>query len=123
MLIELAEPSILQVECASILPESSLIRTDAAWLFQRTTVATRREEKATTSRRRLRALWPIHVLTIGKEIDPSSGLCLRPLCTRCTCAASRAIPVLEWQSTAAAPLLLLSRRFRISNNWELPRSN
>ena len=46
MLIELGERSILRVECASILPKSSSILTDAARLFQRTTVATLLERKA-----------------------------------------------------------------------------
>jgi hypothetical protein len=43
--------------------------------------------------------------------------------TGCMCAASRAIPILEWRSRPAAPLPVSSRRFRISSNWASPRSS
>ena len=56
MLIELGERSILQTECASILPKSSSILMDVARLFQRTTVATRRETKETTRRSAIKSV-------------------------------------------------------------------
>ena len=54
--------------------------------------------------------------TIGKVTHRCNGPPRAPLSTRCTCAASRAIPVLGWRSRPAARLPGSSRRFRISSN-------